>query len=111
MNALQTEVSEALLSQFPANARLLVGLSGGPDSVALTHLLKALPFEIHVGHIDHGLRRGSRADARFVAALARQWDLPCYVKRVPVRRFAQAHGLGLEEAGRTLRYQELLAMA
>src|SRR5258708_3199306 len=92
-------------------ARLLVAVSGGPDSLALAHILLGLPYSLIIGHVDHQLRKGSSGDAHFVERLARQWDIPCEVKRVNVKAYAKVHGLGLEEAARTVRYRELAVMA
>lgn len=100
-----------MLSSVAPGHRLLVAVSGGADSVALAHLLKSLPFTIVIAHIDHGLRKNSTADARFVAQLARSWDVPCVIQRVPVRPYAKARRLGIEEAARHLRYAALAAQA
>ncbi len=86
-------------------------MSGGPDSVALLHLLKGSSYPLVVGHVDHGLRHSSRADARFVRDLAKSWDLPCLVSRHSVKTYAKAHHLGIEEAARDVRYAALAAMA
>ena len=89
----------------------MVAVSGGADSVALLHLLKAAPYQIFVGHVNHGLRRDAGRDARFVAALADRWDLPSAVVAVPVRAYARRTGRSLEDAGRVLRYQALGRLA
>jgi tRNA(Ile)-lysidine synthase len=91
--------------------RLLVAVSGGADSVALGHLLKTLPFNITLAHVDHGLRSSSAADARFVTRLARAWDVPVAQERVAVRAHAKQHRLGIEETARALRYEALTRMA
>ena len=64
--------------------RVIVAVSGGPDSVALLHLLHRLAPEwaagLHVFHMEHGLRgEASRADAAYVRELAEQLGLPCTV--------------------------------
>lgn len=94
---------------FPRGARLIVGLSGGADSVALLHLLCALRqefgWEVTAVHIHHGLR-GAEADedAAFAAAFSASLGVDCLVKQVDVRAEAKARGLGEEETGRILRY-------
>jgi tRNA(Ile)-lysidine synthase len=88
-----------------------VAVSGGPDSVALLHAVKGMPFSVVIGHVDHQLRKKSGQDARFVERLARRWDLSCLVKRENVRAYARGHRLGLEEAAREVRYRALAAMA
>lgn len=74
-------------------SRLLVGVSGGADSVALLRLLEALNGSSYwgctlvVGHVDHGLRgRASAADGRFVQGLARELKLRCEVKKLRLPR-------------------------
>ena len=92
-------------------AKILAAVSGGPDSVALAHFLRGQPYSLVIGHVDHRLRKGSAADARFVERLASAWDLPCQVQTVNVRAYAKARHIGLEEAARDLRYEALSAMA
>jgi len=66
----------------PGGARLVVGVSGGVDSVALLVALAAaarrphLDWSLIVGHVDHGLRPDSAEDARFVEHLSRRLDVP-----------------------------------
>lgn len=87
---------------------LTVGVSGGPDSAALLHILARLAPELRldltVAHLDHGLRAESAADAAFVEGLARDYGLNCVVERVDVALLARQRGLSLEEAGREARY-------
>jgi len=92
-----------------AGERLVVGVSGGPDSLCLLHVLIQLQPEyglvLHVAHLDHQLRgRESAADAEFVAGVARQWGLPCTVEQVDVRAAARENRLAVEEAARQARY-------
>jgi tRNA(Ile)-lysidine synthase len=107
----QDEASYVLLSHVLAGSRLLVAVSGGPDSVALLHFLRRQPYSLVIGHVDHHLRKGSARDARFVERLAHLWDIPCRVKHANVPRYAKKHHLGLEEAARNVRYQALADMA
>jgi tRNA(Ile)-lysidine synthase len=88
---------------------VLVGVSGGADSVALLHLLQALApswrLRLHVLHVDHGLRVDSAGDAAFVRALGARLGVPVDVERVQV-------GAGsLEAAARAARYAALEAWA
>lgn len=90
--------------------KILVAVSGGPDSMALLHLLKELatPFEMALGvaHINHGLRgAASDADEQFTATMAREMECPFHAKTVDVHRFQQKRHLSQEEAARILRYQ------
>src|SRR5947207_7526651 len=100
---LPQRVHAVMQAWTPAKARVLCAVSGGPDSVALAHLIKGSAAFLIVGHVDHQMRKGSASDARFVEALARRWALPLQATRVPVLSFAAARRLGLEEAARELR--------
>jgi tRNA(Ile)-lysidine synthase len=65
--------------------RLLVALSGGRDSVVLLHLLRfstgGFPLTLAAAHLDHAMREGSDADARWAAGLCRAWDVPFHEER------------------------------
>ncbi len=93
---------------IPAGAQVIVGVSGGPDSLALLHALHALAPEqgwhLHAAHLHHGLRDEAEAEAHFVAELAAAWGLGCTIERVNVRAIAQQPGVSLEEAARQARY-------
>ena len=94
-----------------ANRRLLLAVSGGADSLALLHILHVLRprllAELHVMVADHALRPHSGAEAEGVRALCGGLDIGCTVRRLAVSEYAAARGLGLEEAGRALRYAAL----
>ena len=95
---------------FEPGDRVLAGVSGGPDSVALVHILVRLAerFSLTIGiaHLNHCLRGlESDRDARFVAELAKRLHLPCYSTRKDVGRCRQAWKLSPEEAARRARYE------
>jgi tRNA(Ile)-lysidine synthase len=92
--------------------RVLAAVSGGPDSVALLHLLVRLSrewgFEVGVAHFDHGLRgQDSLDDAAFAAQLAQDLDLPFHPGRGDVRHAAREKKISLQMAARELRLQFL----
>ena len=94
---------------------VVVGVSGGPDSLCLLHILRSLEeysLVLHVAHVHHGLR-GSEADddAEAVRTQAAEWDLGCTIERVDVKRLAREHRLALEEAARRARYRFLSRVA
>ncbi|MCE9610926.1 MAG: tRNA lysidine(34) synthetase TilS [Chthoniobacter sp.] len=90
---------------FPPDARCLIGVSGGRDSVALLHLLLDAGFKkLVVCHLDHALRAESAEDARFVAALAKQLGLKSVVARENVAARAKRKRQSLETAAREARY-------
>ncbi len=89
--------------------RLLVAVSGGIDSVVLLDLLARLApewrLELEVAHFNHRLRGDdSDADEAFVQTLCAARAIPCTTSRGEVRAWARRHHLGLEAAGRALRY-------
>ena len=96
-------------------ARLLVGVSGGPDSTALLSSLVELQddcqFELHVVHVDHGLRPESRGDAAYVRRLCARWNVPLNVRTANVKALQQAEGLSVEAAARKARHLALLEEA
>lgn len=95
---------------LPATS-LVVAVSGGPDSLALLHVLGQLltPAQLIVAHLDHGLRPESAEDARRVGALAS--GLRFHTERIDVVRLAQTSGASIEEAARSARYDFLARVA
>lgn len=96
---------------------VIVGVSGGADSVALLAVLRELAarpsrqYRLTVAHLDHALRAESAADAAFVAELAAKWQLPCVVERRDVASGARLRGVGIEQAAREARYDFLARAA
>lgn len=95
------------------NERIIVGVSGGADSVALLlaidELIKArkLDLKLNVSHINHQLRKTSGDDARWVKNLARELGLEVVIRRVNVKT-----GKGnLEQSARRVRYEALAKLA
>ena len=95
----------------------MVAVSGGADSVALllslNELIKAekLKFKLVVAHLDHALRRDSKADARWVKALAKELGYESRARRVDVKALAVRSGDNLEQAARRARYEFLAEIA
>ncbi len=95
---------------------VVVGVSGGPDSLCLLHVLMRLRDEydlrLHVAHLNHGTRGAdSDADAEFVATLAARWGLSYTIEREDVPRLARARKLAFEETARRVRYAFLARVA
>lgn len=100
---------------FAPGMRLVVAVSGGPDSIALLDALRHYAPErglgLHLAHLDHRLRPGSVEDAAWVAQLAAAWGLPATLDARDVGRLAAETGRGTEEAARRARYAFLAAVA
>ena len=95
---------------------LVVGVSGGPDSVALFHVLARLRADLGISlvavYVDHGLRPlAAEAEAGYVRSLAGRLGAGCEIVRVPVPEYARANKLSLEHAARELRYEALRRVA
>jgi tRNA(Ile)-lysidine synthase len=94
-----------------AKRRLLLAVSGGADSMALLLILYVLRprlrAELHVMVADHTLRSHSSEEAEGVRERCDSLDIGCEIRRLAVAEYAAAHRLGLEEAGRILRYAAL----
>lgn len=105
---------KAAISEFDMlrpGDRVLVGLSGGPDSVALLHLLVQLTpewrLQLVIAHLNHGLRAAADEDEFFCRELARKLSLPFVSERADVGREASDARRSLEDAGRRARYRFL----
>jgi tRNA(Ile)-lysidine synthase len=100
----------------PTGQKLVVAVSGGPDSVCLLHVLcglrRELKIELYAAHLDHRLRgKASAADAAYVAGLARKLGLPATIEARDVKAYRKESGLSLEEAAREVRYAFLAEVA
>ena len=92
--------------------KLLVAVSGGPDSVCLLHILvklqEELGIKLHVAHLNHQLRGSeSEADAHYVSQLAHQLGIPATIEQRNVKSYQAQQHISLEEAAREVRYNFL----
>lgn len=91
-----------------AGDHIILGVSGGPDSMALLHIMVALSgpmhFRITVAHVNHGLRPEADEEEVFIAAVCRVMGVECFTRRVMVDELARTRKSGLEETGRLVRY-------
>lgn len=89
--------------------RVVVGVSSGPDSVALLVVLNEIKNEyeldLKVVHVHHGLRAQADEEAQYVESLCKDLGVECIVKRFDVNKESKALKMGTEEAGRYLRYK------
>jgi len=113
---LLNQVRQAIGRILSAGETVVVGVSGGPDSLCLLHVLCRLRDDygltLHVAHLHHGLRGDDAdADAEFVRSLAAEWRLPCTIEHADVPALAREHSLAVEEAARRARYTFLARVA
>jgi len=94
---------------------VILGISGGIDSLCLLSVMRALATEyeisLHVGHLNHGIRREAARDAEWVQDQCRRWAIGCTVGTEDVPTLARERGLSLEETARQARYAFLAAVA
>jgi tRNA(Ile)-lysidine synthase len=100
----------------PPGCRVLVGLSGGSDSVALTVLLRDLSEHgdfalVGLAHLNHRLRPTSDRDGDFCRQFGRTVGVPLFVESIDVAGYAQAQRLSVEDAARRVRYEFLHRVA
>jgi tRNA(Ile)-lysidine synthase len=96
---------------FPQGGPVVVGVSGGPDSLCLLDGLRQLDYGVIAAHFDHMLRADSAEDARKVEAIARQMKVPFCLGQADVRGLAAQESLSIEEAARKARYRYLFQAA
>lgn len=86
--------------------RVLLGVSGGIDSVVMMHLFLQAGWPVGVAHCNYQLRGGeSEGDRDFVRSLAEKYQVPFYEKRFDTQEYAREHGLSIQMAARRLRYR------
>lgn len=86
MRDIATEVREFILELPKKSPHILLGVSGGVDSVVLLHILSSLKenalLDVSVAHIDHGIRDDSASDKEFVESFATKFKVPFYAKKL-----------------------------
>ncbi|WP_051280744.1 tRNA lysidine(34) synthetase TilS [Anaerovorax odorimutans] len=95
---------------------IVIGLSGGPDSVCLFHVLNEIREEfnitLHAVHVNHQFRPGAaEEDQNYVELLCKKYDIPCYSFTYDVNKIASDEGISGEEAGRNVRYKSFYKIA
>ena len=107
-NDLLERVADAFSADVPAGSSIVLGLSGGVDSVVLLHLLRQLSprcsWRLSALHVHHGISPQADVWAAFCADLCEKENIPLKVVRVNI---APLRYLGIEAAARTLRYAAL----
>ncbi|MBN2239432.1 MAG: tRNA lysidine(34) synthetase TilS [Dehalococcoidales bacterium] len=101
---------------FENRGRIVVAVSGGPDSVCLLYILNSmreeLGIELHIAHLNHKLRgEESDGDAAYVSGLAEELELDATIEERDVNEYRAEHGGTVEEAAREVRYRFLAEVA
>lgn len=91
------------------NDSVVIGVSGGPDSICLLHILNELKqelnFKIYVAHINHMIRQEADEETEYVKDFCKNLGIECYIKRIDVVKIANNLKRGTEEIGRQIRYE------
>ncbi len=110
--AITHKVKEAIakFQMLQPNEGIVVGVSGGQDSLTLLHVLWRLSGEfgwrIFAAHFNHGLRgEEAEEDEKFVKAFCERLQIPCLSEKVDVKAFAHEQKLSIAQAGRRARYR------
>ncbi len=99
------------ICHFDPQDRLIVAVSGGPDSLALMTLLHQMDWNMMVVHLNHQLRPSADAEEEGVRKWALQMGAGFTSRRVNVKEYAREHALSIEEAARHCRYRFLFEQA
>lgn len=84
------------------NDKILVAVSGGPDSITLLNILYELGYQLVVAHVNHGIRENAEQDEKYVKKFCHSRNIPCFVKHVKLKEINSS--MTLEELGRKVRY-------
>ncbi|MHB8073396.1 tRNA lysidine(34) synthetase TilS [Desulfosporosinus fructosivorans] len=105
---LRTHVLPQLI---PPNAKVMVAVSGGPDSIALSHILwryvreeRLRNISLLLTHVHHGVRKESDNEVLLVQDMAAKWEIPCIVHSFDAKKYAKTMGQSFQEAAREWRY-------
>lgn len=88
--------------------KIVVGVSGGPDSMCLLYILNDLKdelgFKLCVAHVNHMIRKEADEETEYVKDYCKKIGVECFVEKVDVIQKSKAEKIGTEEAGRKARY-------
>lgn len=89
--------------------KIVIGVSGGPDSICLLYVLneikEELNFEICVAHINHKIRKEADDETKYVQEFCKKMGVKCFTIKVDVIKKSQEQKKGTEETGREIRYE------
>ena len=88
---------------------IVIGVSGGPDSICLLNILDSLKDElgirIYVAHVNHMLREEADTETEYVKSFCKKIGIECFCKKIDIEDISKKEKLGTEEAGRNERYK------
>ncbi len=88
---------------------IVIGVSGGPDSMCLLNLLNCfkekLDIKIYVSHVNHMIRKESDEETEYVLKFCEKIGIECFIKKVNIVELSKKNKIGTEEAGRKARYE------
>uniref|UniRef100_UPI004049DAF0 tRNA lysidine(34) synthetase TilS n=1 Tax=Gelidibacter sp. TaxID=2018083 RepID=UPI004049DAF0 len=109
-NTFQNHINKNL--PFLHKSKLLIAISGGLDSVVLTHLCKESNLNLSLAHCNFNLRGDeSNEDEEFVLQLAEDLDLEVFIESFDTEMYAKEHKLSTQMAARELRYEWFSSLA
>ena len=89
--------------------RIVLGVSGGPDSIAMLNILNKLKNNLEatiiVAHINHLIRQEAKEEEEYVFNMCKKMQIEFYSKSIDVKKLANTNKKGLEETGRKVRYE------
>ena len=109
-NNLITKVLETIskYSLIQNQDKIVIGVSGGPDSVCLLYALNELKdkfsLKIYVAHVNHMLREEAELETKYVEKICANLNIQCFIKRIDILEESKKGKIGTEEAGRVARY-------
>lgn len=110
LKKLEDKLSKTLKTYLPKKSTVILGISGGPDSIFLLHLVHKLaeihPVKVIIAHINHMLRgQESTLDEKFVKNLAKEKNYAIHILRKDIKKLSETLKKGFEETGREIRYE------
>ena len=107
------KITESLLetSALKPDDLVILGFSGGADSVCLLDLFSKLDFKIHIAYFNHQLRESVGQEMQFVKRIAEKYAIKWSIGTEDIAALAKSNNTGLEETARFYRYQYLIAIA
>jgi tRNA(Ile)-lysidine synthase len=104
---------ESLKQDFQLNQNdpIVIGVSGGKDSLSLVHAMKEQGYSIYAAHLNHSLRPEADLDAQMLLRTMERFNIASIIEKQDVRSFAADQRMSIEEAAREVRYRYLFLQA